>query len=138
MDFINGTITTDSSSLSGTNVGQNSLNRDTIGIHHDRIQPREGVRPELAVTGSKKHGVNWKEGPARAKKTGKPQGRWAISDLEYASEMANTLGPREYGDFNLPEDSESVVYMPDGTIIKASKMWIRNNGTGTWHGYPKP
>lgn len=30
------------------------------------------VKPESAATGSKKHGVNWKEGPAKAKATGNP------------------------------------------------------------------
>ncbi len=94
------------------------------------------VKPESAVTGSKKHGVNWKEGPARAKSTGNPQGQWAQSDLEYATEMANTLKPRESGYFSLPEGAQSIVYMPDGTVQPATQMWIRNNGTGTWHGYP--
>ena len=34
--------------------------------------------------------------------------------------------------------TESIVHMPDGTTQSASRMWIRNNGTGTWHGYPMP
>ena len=96
------------------------------------------VKPESAVTGSKKHGVNWKEGPARAKATGNPQGQWAASDIDYATEMANTLGAGESGYFDLPEGSESIVHMPDGTTQQATQMWIRNNGTGTWHGYPMP
>ena len=96
------------------------------------------VKPEAAVTGSKKHGVNWKEGPARAKATGNPQGQWAKSDLDYATEMANTLKPGESGYFDLPEGSQSIVHMPDGTTQSATRMWIRNNGTGTWHGYPMP
>jgi len=43
--------------------------------------------------------------------------------------MANTLKPGESGYFD---------HMPDGTTQSASRMWIRNNGTGTWHGYPMP
>ena len=34
--------------------------------------------------------------------------------------------------------TESIVHMPDGTTQSATRMWIRNNGTGTWHGYPMP
>ncbi|QDX92976.1 hypothetical protein EEL30_12055 [Brevibacillus laterosporus] len=96
------------------------------------------VRPEAAVTGSKKHGVKWKEGPARAKNEGKPQGQWNKADLDYATEKANTLKPGESGYFDLPKGSKSIVYMPDGTTASATKMWVRNNGTGTWHGYPMP
>ena len=96
------------------------------------------VKPESAVTGSKKHGINWREGPARAKATGNPQGQWAQSDLDYATEMANTLKGGESGYFDLPEGSQSIVHMPDGTKQPATRMWIRNNGSGTWHGYPMP
>lgn len=98
----------------------------------------DDVRPEAAVTGSKKHGVNWKEGKARAKKDNKPQGQWAEEDLDFATEKANTLAPGESAEFDLPEGSGSIVHMPDGTTQNATKIWIRNNGTGTWHGYPKP
>ena len=96
------------------------------------------VKPEAAVTGSKKHGVKWKEGPARAANTNTAQGQWAGSDLDYATQMANTLKPRESAYFNLPEGFQSIVHMPDGTTVKAARFWIRNNGTGTWHGYPMP
>ena len=117
-------------------VGENS-----VLVHNMcRTAPSEdgtqNVKPEAAVQGSKKHGVNWNEGPARANSTGKPQGQWAKSDLDYATEMANTLPPGESGYFNLPEGAESIVHMPDGTTIPATRAWIRNNGTGTWHGYP--
>ncbi|SCY93653.1 RHS repeat-associated core domain-containing protein [Paenibacillus polysaccharolyticus] len=96
------------------------------------------VRPEAAVNGTKKHGVKWKEGPARAKSTGKPQGQWDKYDIDYAAKMANTLKPGESNFFDLPKFSKSVVHMPDGSIVRATKMWLRNNGTGTWHGYPMP
>lgn len=45
--------------------------------------------------------------------------------------MANTLKAGESAYFDLPTNSKSIVYMPDGTIQKATKMWVRNNGTGT-------
>jgi len=50
LDFIKGTITTDSSSLSGTNVGQNSLNRATIGTHSVRIQPISPLGSALNIS----------------------------------------------------------------------------------------
>ena len=96
------------------------------------------ARPEKAVLGSKKHGVKWTEGAARAKSTGKAQGKWDQSDLDYATKMANTLKAGKSAYFDLPANSKSIVYMPDGTTRKATKMWVRNNGTGTWHGYPMP
>src|SRR5262249_27311882 len=52
------------------------------------------LRPEAGYTGCKKHGVNWKEGPATAKALGKPQGQWSAQDLEWAAKQASTLPPR--------------------------------------------
>ena len=109
----------------------------SVGVHNaNYANPGNNVKPESAVTGSKKHGVNWKEGPARAKATGKPQGQWAKEDLDFATKMANLLKPGESGYFDLPEGAKSIVHMPDGTTKPATRFWIRNNGTGTWHGYP--
>lgn len=96
------------------------------------------VKPEVAVAGSKKHGIKWKEGPARAKNTEDPQGQWAKEDLDFATEKANTLEPGKSDCFDLPDGSKSIVHMPDETILPTTKIWIRNNGTGTWHGYPMP
>lgn len=45
-----------------------------------------------------------------------------------------TLPPGESDIFELPSDAKSIVHMPDGTTVKATRFWIRNNGTGTWHG----
>lgn len=52
--------------------------------------------------------------------------------------MENTLKAKGSGYFKLPKGSKSIVYMPDGRIIQTTLMWIRNNGTGTCHGYPIP
>jgi len=93
-------------------------------------------RPEAKYLGSGKHGVNWKEGPATAKSTGKPQGQWSQADLAVASENAGTLKPGEGQSFPLPAGSTSIVHRPDGTTGQATSMWVRNNGTGTFHGYP--
>ncbi|ALS37732.1 hypothetical protein ABID30_001723 [Enterococcus rotai] len=94
------------------------------------------IKPEAKYKGSKKHGVNWKEGPATAKSEGTPQGQWSNKDLDYASELAKKLGARESGYFDLPPGSSSVVHKPDGSTVPAKRIWIRNNGTGTFHGYP--
>ena len=86
------------------NMGKESSAEGVPGLKGES----KTVRPESVVAGSKKHGVKWKEGAARAKEKGKPQGQWA----------------------------QSIVHMPDGSTQPATRMWIRNNGTGTWHGYP--
>jgi len=119
-----------------TGLGFTPNKRGYLYIGGKSSSGNNSIKPEAALTGSKKHGVNWNEGTARAKSTGKPQGRWAQSDLQYATEKANTLKAGESSYFDLPKGSQSVVYMPDGTVQPASRMWIRNNGTGTWHGYP--
>ena len=83
-----------------------------------------------------KHGIKWKEGPALAKK-GTPQGQWGSkADLEFAGQKAGTLKPGLSDSFDLPNGSSSVVHMPDGTTVQATRVWVRNNGTGTFHGYP--
>ena len=99
-------------------------------VHND-------CRPEAAVIGSKKHGINWREGPARAKSTNNPQGQWSKTDIDYATQMANTLNPGHGQYFDLPKGSNSIVHMPDGSTSKATRFWIRNDGV-TWHGYPMP
>jgi len=96
------------------------------------------IRPEAKYNSSGKHGVNWKEGSATAKSTGKPQGQWTKTDLDFATQKASTLKPGESGYFDLPSGSTSIVHMPDGSTVSATKIWIQNNGTGTFHGYPMP
>lgn len=94
-------------------------------------------RPEAKYLGSGKHGVGWTEGPATARSLGKPQGQWGSkADLDYAAEKARSLKPGEGQWFDLPEGHSSVVHRPDGTSVPASRFWVRNNGTGTFHGYP--
>ena len=38
--------------------------------------------------------------------------------------------------FDLPSGSNSIVHLPDGTTVGATRIWVRNNGTGTFHGAP--
>jgi RHS repeat-associated protein len=98
--------------------------------------PGVPLRPEKIYTGSKKHGVNWTEGSATAKATGKPQGQWAKGDLDFAGDMAGQLGKRQGDTFRLPTGSKSLVHTPDGGTMPATHIWVRNNGNGTFHGYP--
>ncbi len=120
------------------NSSSYNLNFAKKSSSKDKENKGKSVKLEAAVKGSKKHGIKWKEGSARAKKEGKPQGQWNEDDLEFATQRANELKPGESDYFNLPKGSKSIVHMPDGTIIPATKIWIRKNGTGTWHGYPMP
>ena len=109
----------------GTPSGGNAPNSGTAPI-----------RPEKGYTGSKKHGIDWTECPATAKSLNIPQGRWSQADLDFAAQQAKCLKPREAGWFKLPEGATSKIYMPDGSEITAEYIWIRNNGIGTFHGYP--
>lgn len=69
--------------------------------------------------------------------TGKPQGQWGSrSDLDHAGDMAGPLSPGEHGSFPLPPGHSSVVHTPEGATVPATNFWVRNNGSGTFHGYP--
>ncbi|MGC4070806.1 MAG: toxin TcdB middle/N-terminal domain-containing protein [Polyangiaceae bacterium] len=109
-----------------------------VWAHNQCGAARPGsLRPEAGYLGSKKHGIDWKEGAATARSTGKAQGQWGSrADLEYAAEKAATLKAGEGKYFDLPEGHTSVVHKPDGTVVPASRIWVRNNGTGTFHGAP--
>lgn len=125
-------------------VVQRVHNLTVQGIHTYFVEAGDefvlvhNCRPEAGILGSKKHGVDWAEGPARAIKEGKPQGQWAADDVALGTDAASALPPGQSGYFDLPANSSSVVHMPDGTTIPATRFWVRNNGIGTWHGYPMP
>jgi hypothetical protein len=72
-----------------------------------------------------------------ASKEGIPQGRWgSVADLDYAGQQAGKLKPGEGAWFDFQPGHSSVVYRPNGTTVSATRFWVRNNGTGTFHGYP--
>lgn len=99
--------------------------------------PASPLKPEAKYLRGGKHGLEWKEGRAEAQKTGKPQGQWGSkADLDFGGEKAATLQPGEGRFFPLPAGSKSVVHKPDGTTVPASRIWVRNNGSGTFHGAP--
>ena len=96
-----------------------------------------GLRAEKALLGRKKHGVGWTEGPARAKKTGKPQGQFgSTADVDFAVGKAEGLGVGKSDVFDLPSGHNSVVHLPDGSTVPATKVWVRRNASGTVHAYP--
>jgi hypothetical protein len=125
------------SKQAAANGGQNSGGQETAnGTEVAQNADPAPLKPEAKYLGSKKHGINWKEGPATAKSANTPQGQWSKKDLDFAAQKAATLKPGENGTFKLPNGSTSKVYMPDGSVVPATHIWIRNNGTGTFHGYP--
>ncbi len=100
--------------------------------------PVKKIVPERGYLGSKKHGIEWKEGAATANNLQKPQGQWTKKSLDFATEKAQTLPVDSKGAyFDLPPGTGAKIYMPDGTVVDATRIWIRNNGTGTFHGYPR-
>ena len=114
--------------------GVPTVDVDPLGLTTGGPHP---LRPEAGYLGSKKHGVGWREGPATARSTGTPQGQWGSrGDLDHAGQQAATLAPRQGGWFPLPAGHSSVVHRSDGTTVPATRMWLRNNGSGTFHGYP--
>ncbi|HYO52430.1 hypothetical protein [Archangium sp.] len=95
------------------------------------------LKPESIYLGSKKHGIHWTEGSALARSSRIPQGQWgSAADLEFAGQKAATLASRQGAYFDLPPGHSSTVWRPDGTRVAARRIWVRNNGNGTFHGYP--
>ena len=97
-----------------------------------------GLRPQKGYLGSTKHGLKWNEGAATAKTLNTAQGKWgSLADLEYAADKAATLEPGKGAFFPAPPGSQNVVYPKGGGApIPASRIWVRNNGNGTFHGAP--
>lgn len=94
---------------------------------------------EKKLSGSGKHGIRWKEGSARARKTGIPQGRFVSeADIRWAVRKAEDIPPGRHGTFDLPEGHSSLVYMPDGTMARASRVFIKVYRNGKVHAYPLP
>lgn len=102
-------------------------------------KPAKKIFAERKLFGSGKHGLKWKEGPARAKKTGKPQGQFGSkSDIDFAVQKGGEIGLRKTGTFDLPKDHSSLVHMPDGTVMPAKKVFVKVYPSGKVHAYPLP
>ena len=94
-------------------------------------------KPEGAATSGGKHGIDWTEGPQRAKLEGKPQGRFGSpADVDYAVRKAAELGPGQQGFFDLPPDNDCIEYLPDGTTRKPDALYVKVRPDGTVHAYP--
>ncbi|MCE4057325.1 RHS repeat-associated core domain-containing protein, partial [Pseudomonas sp. Au-Pse12] len=105
----------------------------------------DGLGPEPGYERGKVHGIKWQESDAikRAQETGNPQGKWGNKDdLNYAGQRAAELptGPNgkkgPFFDIPINPDHKSVVYNPDGSKSIPDMIRIRNNGNGTFHGFP--
>jgi hypothetical protein len=93
--------------------------------------------PEKKLLGSGKHGVDWTEGPARAKATGKPQGQFGSeADVDFAVGKGNEIGPGNNGIFDLPDSHTSIIHKPDGTTVPATKVFVKVYPNGKVHAYP--
>jgi hypothetical protein len=100
-------------------------------------------RPEPDLLGEGAHGVGWKDSDAvaRAKRTGDPQGKFGgLEDVQYAAEQAAQIGagnetPAPY--IPLPANTRSVVFHPNGTQTKATRLYIKVRQNGSFHAYPR-
>ncbi|MEU8124661.1 hypothetical protein AB0C21_38620 [Spirillospora sp. NPDC049024] len=100
---------------------------------------RDGLKykPEAGLLATKKHGVDWSQGPARAIEQNQPQGRFgSAADVQYATERGAELGPSKKGFFRLPEGHDCVEYHPDGTTSIPDSLFVKVYRTGKVHAYP--
>ncbi|GHI35607.1 hypothetical protein [Streptomyces violascens] len=94
-------------------------------------------KPEAPLLKGAKHGIDWTEGPARASKEAKPQGKFGSpADVHYATERAADLGPGKTGFFKLPEGHHCIEYMPDGTTRTPNALFVKVYPNGKVHAYP--
>ncbi|MEW2585755.1 hypothetical protein [Streptomyces virginiae] len=94
-------------------------------------------KPEAPLLKGAKHGIDWTEGPARASKEAKPQGKFGTpADVQYATERAADIGPGRTGFFKLPEGHGCIEYMPDGTTRTPNSLFVKVYPNGKVHAYP--
>ena len=106
---------------------------------------KDGVRykPEEALFGNKKHGLDWPEDLAKKRliETGNPQGQFGSpADIHFSTQKASELGPGGEGFFNLPGGHSSFVYKigDSGEIVKvpANRIFVKVRANGRVHAYP--
>ncbi|MCX5587962.1 hypothetical protein [Streptomyces erythrochromogenes] len=94
-------------------------------------------KPEAPLLKGAKHGIDWTEGPARASKEAKPQGKFGTpADVQYATERAADIGPGKTAFFKLPEGHGCIEYMPDGTTRTPNSLFVKVYPNGKVHAYP--
>ncbi|MGC4064597.1 MAG: RHS repeat-associated core domain-containing protein [Polyangiaceae bacterium] len=109
------------------------------GNKHDKASAGTGLRPEPGYLRGKKHGIAQQPADAikMAGESNGPVGVWGDkADLADAGQKASTLKPGEMVDFPIRQGSKSVVYYGDGSTSVPDKIRVRNNGNGTFHGFP--
>ncbi len=102
------------------------------------------LKPENGYLRGKKHGIKVTDKDAQiyANKEGISYGKWGSKkDLEIAGSLAETLEVGVFQDFPVNADSKSVVFHSGGSIDEivqypATHYRLRNNGNGTFHGFP--
>lgn len=105
------------------------------------IQARRAcTKPERCYLKGGRHGLKQHDNDAfaMAVRDQLPHGRWGNkADLDHAAKMADTIDGRQFVDFDMRPGADMDVFLPDGkTRIKANAIRVRNNGNGTFHGYP--
>ena len=99
----------------------------------------KGLKPEAGYLRGKKHGIAQQPADAirMAGESKGPVGVWGDkADLAYAGEKASTLKPGQMSDFPIRPGSKSVVYYGNGSTSVPDMIRVRNNGDGSFHGFP--
>jgi len=106
----------------------------------NRIDNLKSLGAEPQYLRNKTHGVNWTKENAvkRAIDLDLPQGKWGNkADLDYAGKKAANLNPEDgLIDFPINPNHQCIVYYKNGTTSIPDKIRVRNNGNGSFHGFP--
>jgi hypothetical protein len=120
-----------------TDLSEMSRNKQIAEVGKGVTENGQTYKPEGKSLRGGKHGIDWNEGPQRAKQEGKPQGQFGSpADVDYAVRKAAELGPGNEGFFDLPPDNDCIEYMPDGTTRKPDAIYVKVRPNGTVHAYP--
>lgn len=114
-----------------------SRNKQVAEVRKGVTEDGQKYKPEGAALKGGKHGIDWNEGPQRAKQSGNPQGKFGSpADVDYAVQKATELGPGKQGFFDLPPGNDCIEYLPEGTTRKPNAMYVKVRPDGTVHAYP--
>jgi hypothetical protein len=116
------------------------IGRDGLLVHNGKKKKSKVCEErfaEAALYGSKKHGLKWKEGPARAKNDNKDQGQFGSrADIEWVVLKSYELEPGTDDFFDLPPIHSSFVHLAEGGTAPATKVFIKVYPSGKVHAYP--
>ncbi|MER7397413.1 putative T7SS-secreted protein [Streptomyces sp. NPDC000151] len=114
-----------------------SRNKQVAEVRKGVTEDGQKYKPEGAALKGGKHGIDWNEGPQRAKQSGNPQGKFGSpADVDYAVRKASELGPGKQGFFDLPPDNDCIEFLPEGATRKPNAMYVKVRPDGTVHAYP--